>query len=648
MASANGFRQYRRTGINLGLGERVSIDISMELGETSTSVSVTAEAPMLNTSNASSAQVLTNRMVADLPTMSNSVILQAGLAVGMQRLAFNNVNLSFTNASSNHRPSGAVGGNEWSIDGTPNSGQMRRAAYLPFTDAIQEMRVESMTFDATVGNNSGAFIQMTTKAGTNAFHGALSNTHWQQRWHATSSNDNGIYWGRIRSAELAGDTALANKLRSQPQQPSGRSNTYSASLGGPVRIPKLYDGRNKLFFFFIYSGQTERFFDLEASRKIYTVPTEAERKGDFSRLLQLDPTRYQVYDPMTTTLNTAGLFVRQPFAGNQVPLSRIANPKMYDFYSSVFPLPNNPSITDRDGNNNLLSDPMVPYDYFAVQNRVDWVAADKDRFFFRWSWNKFANERQDWSYTTYPGLHSEALRRNNIGGIVDYVHTFSSSTLLNITMAYNRYWDNRPLNETQWGYTPSDVGLPQYMDDKAGAFHTLPTVSIAGYAQIGNQRVALLPSSIGSLRTQLSHYVGKHGLSAGYDGRVYYSLGGDSGLSYPGYTSGLFTFNNDLMRATSATAGAGTLGLGWAAFMLGVPASVSVDTNDTYYATTPRHSFYFQDSFRATNKLRLTSVCEWNMSAPSESVSIADFAISTHRWLLRSRLAPNPRMQPIH
>src|SRR6185503_11461914 len=97
-----------------------------------------------------------------------------------------------------------------------------RAAYLPFTDAIQEMRVESMSFDASVGNNSGAFIMMTTKSGTNAFHGALSNTHWQQRWHATASTDNGLYWGRIREAELAGNTELANQLRSQPVQPSGR------------------------------------------------------------------------------------------------------------------------------------------------------------------------------------------------------------------------------------------------------------------------------------------------------------------------------------------------------------------------------------------------------------------------------------------
>ena len=260
----------------------------MEVGEASTSVSVTAEAPLLNAVNASAAQVLDNRMVMELPTMSNSVILQAALAVGMQRLAFNNVNLSFTNASSNHRASGQVGGNEWSIDGTPNSGQMRRAAYLPFTDAIQEMRVESVSFDASVGNNSGAFILMTTKAGGNQYHGTLSNTHWQQRWHATASTDSGVYWGRIRAAELAGNTDLARQLRSEPRQPSGRSNTYSGSLGGPVRIPKLYDGRNKLFFFFIYTGQTERFFDLETGRKIYTVPTAEERQGDFSRLLRLN------------------------------------------------------------------------------------------------------------------------------------------------------------------------------------------------------------------------------------------------------------------------------------------------------------------------------------------------------------------------
>lgn len=144
-AEAKGFKTYARSGVMLGLGARVNVDIRLEVGEAATSISVTEEAPVLNSVNASSAQVLENRTVSEIPTMSNSVILQAGLAVGMQKLTFNNVDLSFTNASSNHRPSGAVGGNEWSIDGTPNAGQMRRAAYLPFTDAIQEMRVESMS-----------------------------------------------------------------------------------------------------------------------------------------------------------------------------------------------------------------------------------------------------------------------------------------------------------------------------------------------------------------------------------------------------------------------------------------------------------------------------------------------------------------------
>lgn len=605
-AEAPGFKRYKRSGITLVLGARLNLEIRMEVGEAAASVTVTEEAPLLNTLSGSAAQVMDNKLVMDLPTMSNSVILQAGLTVGMQKTTYNNVNLSFTNASSGHSATGAVGGNEWSLDGSPNSGQMRRAAYLPFTDAIQEMRVESTTFDATVGHSTGAYVMMTTKSGTNEFHGTLSNTHWQQRWHATASTDSGVYWGRIRAAELAGNTALAEELRSQPRQPSGRSNTYSGSLGGPVRIPKIYDGRNKLFFFFIYTGQTERFFDLETGRKIYTVPTADERRGDFSRLLRLNATRYQIYDPLTTRLNAAnGLFVREAFPGNQVPLSRIANPKMYDFYSKVYPLPNNPAIADLDGNSNLFSDPLVKYDYFAMQNRADWNATAKDKFFFRWSYNKFSNDRQDWSYSTIPGLHSEALRRNNIGGSVDYVRTFDAATLLNVNLSYNRYWDNRPLNEVQWSYKASQVGLPEYLDTKAGSQSTLPAIAFSNYRQISNPRVALLPTSIGSLRVQISKYAGRHSLTAGWDPRMYYSVGGDSGLSYPGYTSGLFRFTNDLVRQNSAAAGVGTLGTEWAAFMLGTPSTVQVDTNDTYYATTLRHGFYFQDNWRVSKRLSL-------------------------------------------
>ena len=276
---------------------------------------------------------------------------------------------------------------------------------------------------------------------------------------------------------------------------------------------------------------------------------------------------------------------------------------MYDFYSKVYPLPNNPAIADLDGNNNLFSDPLVKYDYFAMQNRVDWNASAKDRFFFRWSYNKFSNDRQDWSFSTIPGLHSEALRRNNIGGSMDYVHTFSASTLLNVNFSYNRYWDNRPLNEVQWSYKPSQVGLPDYLDQKAGALNTLPSLAFTNYRQLSNPRVALLPTSIGSLRVQLSKYIGRHGMTAGFDPRVYFSVGGDSGLSYPGYTSGLFRFNNDLMRQNSAAAGVGTLGTEWAAFMLGVPAAIQADTNDTYYATTPRQGYYFQDNWRINPKL---------------------------------------------
>ncbi len=111
-AEVAGFKKYSRTGITLVLGARVDLGIRLEVGDAASAVTVTEEAPLLNTLSGSSGQVMTNKAVMDLPTMSNSLILQAGNAAGMQKLNYNNVNLSFTNASSNHGATGAVGGNE--------------------------------------------------------------------------------------------------------------------------------------------------------------------------------------------------------------------------------------------------------------------------------------------------------------------------------------------------------------------------------------------------------------------------------------------------------------------------------------------------------------------------------------------------------
>jgi hypothetical protein len=599
-AELPGFKKYVRRGITVSVGSRISIDIQLAVGESSESVNVIAEEPLLETTAASLGQTFDNRRIAELPVLGNNVMLLSSLAAGMQRLGgYNYLALHSNSGSSDYRTSGGVGGNEWTLDGTPNTASSRRAAYLPYTDAIEEFRVEATSFDASVGHSTGAFVIMQSKAGTNAYHGAVTENHWQQRWNATPTNDNGAYWAEIQQAEAAGDRARAAQLRSQPRQPTGRSNNYAASVGGPVILPGVYNGKNRLFFFFIFNGFKDSKTE-EPNNKLFSVPTAEERRGDFSRLLRINPARYRIYDPLTTRFNTVtGLYERDPFPGNIIPPNRIANP-MYRYYEKFYPLPNNPPQMDAEGRNNYFNG-RIPYDwdYKAFQNRVDWVPNEKNRFFVRWSYNHFLEDRNDWTFATARFLHSNGLIRINKGGGVDYVRNFNATTVLNVAVAYNRFYDDA-INQAQRQFRPSDVGLPAYMDARAGDQHSLPVVDFNAYRDVSGGFNELKPVSTAALKADLKKYRGKHSVTLGWDGRVYYRTTGSAGNA-----SGRFEFRNSLLRQTSATTGVGELGIEWAAFMLGVPNSMSIDANDTSYITTPYQAAFIQDNYRLSNRLTL-------------------------------------------
>jgi len=599
-AEAAGFKKYVRRGVTLTVGARLNIEIQLELGQAAETVTVTAEEPVLETTSASVGQTFDNKAVMELPVLGNNVMLMAGLAEGMQRTGgYNYLGLHSTIGASAYSTAGGVGGNEWALDGTPNTGHSRRAAYLPYTDAVAEFRVEATSFDASVGHTTGAYISIQSKSGANVYHGTLTESHWQQRWNATPSNDNAAYWGRIRDAEARGDYALAEQLRREPRQPSGRSNNYAASVGGPVKIPRIYEGKDKLFFYFIFNGFKDAKTE-EPGNKLFSVPTAEERKGDFSRLLRVNASRYQIYDPLTTRFNPAtGQYERDPIPGNIIPASRQLNP-MYKFYERLYPLPNNPPQMDIEGRNNYFNG-RIPFnwDYKAFQHRTDFVPTERNRFFVRWSYNKFVEDRNDWTYDTARWLHSNALHRINKNAGFDWVRTFTPSTILNVAVSYNRYYDTG-LNKERLKYKPGDVGLPAYMDEKAGDDHTLPAINFSDYRQVSSGVPRLNPVSVGAVKSDLMKYAGKHSLKMGWDGRMYYRTTGS-----PGYTSGYFEFRNGLFRQTSATTGVGTLGIEWAAFMLGIPNAMRVDTNDSSYITTPYQGIFVQDNYRVTPKLTL-------------------------------------------
>jgi acylphosphatase len=607
-AEAAGFKKLVRRGIVLPVSSRLEIPLHLEVGGLTETISVTAEAPLLETNAVSSGRVIDNKSLMELPVMGNSAVLLVKLAPGVQSGGVNNYLALHSNVGgSDYSVGGNVGGNSWTLDGSPNQGPSRRTAYLPYTDAVAEFKVETNNFDAGIGQSSGAAITMISKSGSNGLHGTATWQHWQQRWQGTPFFVKQNYYRRIAAAEAAGNTALANELRNTDKQPTGRSNNWGASGGGPVVIPKLYNGRNRLFWFFTYNGFKDVKVE-DAANFNRTVPTVRNREGDFSDLLQVrnNPSRYVIHDPTTIIRDPArpNNFIRTPFPGNVIPRSRFANPA-YDTFNKIYPLPNVQLASTEDPVNNYLAS-QTPYnwDYYAYSNRVDYQINDSWRVFGRWSINNFGPEdRSDWVYETARGLNLNGLVRNNKGGNIDVVYTQTPTTLWNFNVAMNQFREGN-IQPKALEYKPSSIGLPAYMDQKAGSLALLPqmtfgsssysTASPGGYTNWTRYRQM-------TMKLEGTFIRGNHTMRAAFDNRNQYRTGGGGGN-----TSGNFSFNQNYMRRNDdGLTPATDLGLSWAAFILGIPSGASIATNDTYATHTPYYGWFFQDNWRVTPKLTL-------------------------------------------
>jgi hypothetical protein len=601
VAEMSGFKRSIRSGITLSVSTRAEVDMRLEVGEAAESISVTAEAPLLDTSSISAGRVMENRSVMDLPTFNNSPLMLIKLVPGIQ--ASNNRRYNGVNAlggTAEAHNAGNVGGNDWSIDGVPDMGNGYTAAYLPYSTTIQEFKVETQNFDASVGHTSGASIAIMTKSGTNAYHGDLTEQFWNQRWNGTRFFVKQAHFRAIAQAEAAGNHALAEQLRNGPQQPSGHSNDYAAAVGGPIVIPKVVNGRNKLFFFFSFDGFDDR--KTTESTFNHTVPTMQERQGDFSDLLSISATKYQLYDPLTVRADPsrAGHYVRDPIPGDILPKSRIINPA-YQTYAKFLPTPNNSPVSNLLEPLNNYVDPGEPYNWFyeAFANRFDYQHSEKHRFFGRWSWFKYREDRQDWTYETARGLQTNGVNRNNLGVTADWVYTPRASTVFDVEAGANNFQEGNILTQTALKFTPSSVGLPAYMDTKAGGNHALPIMSFSGYDTLGQSVPAWTHYELLSIKGNVLHIRGAHTFRGGIDVRDHRRVGGD-----PGVTSGSFAFTNTFTsREDDGLTPAGSLGHSWAAFMMGVPASSSIDTYANYALSNPYAGWYGQDNWRLSPKL---------------------------------------------
>src|SRR5581483_8514671 len=332
-AECQGFKEYNQSGIELTSNARLAVDVQLSLGATTDSITITSDAPPLQTVTASAGQAITMKEVENLPINGRAPMDLAAMAYGVVNTGNRDQNRPYENSGfSNVGMGGAVGGaNEVLLDGVPNLGTLgnvsteadRRAAFSPPVDAVAEVKVDVLNVDAAYGGSGGGTIQVITKGGGNQVHGVLSEFNQTSNLTATPFFTN-----------ASGGTKTVF-----------RQNQWGVTAGGPVWVPKVYNGKDKLFWFFTYEGHKNS----QPAPTYTTVPTEAERSGDFSALTKLG-SNYTLYDPNTATLSN-GTVTRQPFAGNLVPQNRF-NPIATNYLKYVG-LPN--FAGKADGTNNYFA-----------------------------------------------------------------------------------------------------------------------------------------------------------------------------------------------------------------------------------------------------------------------------------------------------
>ncbi len=605
-AEAPGFATSTRKGILLPMSTRTEINLTLQVGGVAESVTVTAEAPLINPGSTASGRILDNKTQSGLPVSSSNITPLARLAPGVQTNGLVRLlDAGDQGSSSNIVITGGVGGPEFTIDGGPNNGFARTAGYLPQSDMIAEMKVETSTFDAAVGHSSGANVTMISKSGSNQFHGSLAEMHVQKRWNAMTFFAGQLFDKQIAAAEAAGDRALAERLRNSPRQPSGRRNEWSGTLGGPVILPKLFNGKDKLFFFFGLSGYRE-WMTSSSQFMNNTFPTIANRNGDFSQLLNVGP-QYQIYDPLSVKPDSSrpGHYIRDPIPGNILPKSRMINPA-YNAYLKFLPVPNNdPANPKLEPTNNYIGANMPqPEEMNALLNRMDYLHSSRHRFYARWYHQDYYVSAADWAYESYPGLMASDGIRNNIAGVADWIWTPQASTLIDFNFGINQFSDG-PIRPVARKFKPSDIGLPKYLDDHCGSQCILPSFSFDGYSgywggSFGFPTITRYTNR--NARVDASYITGGHTVRAGVDFRAAFRTGGGGG-----YTQGNVVFGNMWTRRNDDTfTPAGNLGHSWAAFMMGLPRTMQTEYSDSYAVETPYYAWYVQDTWRITPRLNVT------------------------------------------
>jgi Carboxypeptidase regulatory-like domain len=584
-AEAKGFKRYDRKDLHLGSGDHPVIDIHLEVGEVTQTIDVVESVPLVNNENASVGQTITTKQVEDFPLNGRTPLMLAQLSIGVIATAQPTLVHPFDNSGA---ASWSIAGtpsqtSEILMDGSPDATWDNRVAYSPPQDAVLEVAVKAYDNDAAYGHTASGTLNQILKTGTNSFHGSL--------------------YEFTQPSAIDAVNFFTNKTGSVV--PVTHFNQYGATVGGPIWIPKVFNGKNKLFFFFAWENlddaQPNNSTLSTSTSNFTTVPTAAERQGNFSAL------NYTLYNPFSAVLNGSTV-TRQPFAGNMIPMTMLNQVALA--YLQFYPQPNlNP--LGANGFDNYVSNFLSTDTYDNELGRIDYNMTDRSHLFFDFRHNNRVQEKNNYFDNISTGTD---LARENWGTTLDEVYTINPTTILDIRANFTRM--NEVHYEPSEGFNPTTLGFPSYITSNTD-YAVMPYIE---FGSCGSQTSFQCLSDDGASRDPSQSYqlfgdvvkvMGKHTLKFGGDARQYRlnTLIDDN-------SSGSYTFGNAWVRQASNSSSTTVIGQDFASFLLGLPTAGEFDIESSGSYKSYYYAGFIQDDWRVSKTLTLNLGVRYDHDTP--------------------------------
>ena len=569
----DGFGTSVQRDLSLQIAQTATVNVALEVGNVVQTVNVSSAPPLLDTQTSSIGQVISEKTIEDLPLNGRSTFRLIALTPGVVFSNGANGQMGDTTVNSTFDTQfringGRTGSNEFLIDGIPTAtGFFNQITINPIPDETQEFKVESSNLSAEYGRFSGGVINVSTKSGTNEFHGDVFEFLRNSFFDANDWFDD--YHGKAI--------------------PHFEMNQFGGVIGGPIRISKLYDGRDRTFFFFSYQG-TRR---IKGTPYTTTVPTVPERTGDFT------DRAVTIYNPFSYSSTTGN---RNQFPTHNVIPSSLLDPVALAI-AKYYPLPNTngTSVTNNYFNNAPIITNANQYGF-----RLDQNVTQRYHLFGRYSLTdtSLTQPNQYGNIADGAGSVGTTPFRNQAFAFGNTI-TINPSMLLTATYGFARWLQFRPT--LSYGFDLTSLGFPSSLVSQM-QIPQFPAITDTGFGNMGGQSYFKNGNDSHAVLVQLTYVKGRHNIVTGVDGRMhrinFFNVAG---------AAGNYSFSPQFTRQNnSATAG----GLGFASFLLGAGLSGSATVGSGSEMQNFYGAVYVQDNFRVSPRLTVNAGVRYEGESP--------------------------------